>query len=191
VYGDYLCDLRNGRCVQYPQYLRACGGTSFVVAVARKHVQLFRVAHERMSVVDIDVAYGFHPLKQVEVDGLHERAGAYVVQKGVLLVRAEERRVCETVCVRPLGEGQFCPWSEMPPWSVSTVHRRRNCRHTSLGFVRWRVRGYHIAIVVAVADEAPDFFIIVEAVKDEISVFVLAVGSGTNVKLERESPLSR
>jgi hypothetical protein len=35
-----------------------------------------------------------------------------------------------------------------------------------------------------VAGKTPDFFLAIETVKDEISVFVLAVGIGTNVKLE-------
>ena len=35
-----------------------------------------------------------------------------------------------------------------------------------------------------VSGETPDFFLAIETVKDEISVFVLAVGVGTNVILE-------
>jgi hypothetical protein len=59
-----------------------------------------------------------------------------------------------------------------------------------LALVWRRVTRYHIAfiaadgqVVVVVGDEAPDFFVAVDAVKDEISVFVLAVGSGTNIVL--------
>ena len=55
-------------------------------------------------------------------------------------------------------------------------------------FLVWRRVGCHLGLAVdKVAGKAPDFFLAVEAVKDEISVFVLAVGIGANVILENAS----
>ena len=138
-----------------------------------------------MSLVDVDVAHGL-PVREEEVDSLDERAGAHVVQEGVRTARAEERRVREAVCVRRLGERYLRPRSEVAARGVATVHRRGDRGHPSLALV-WRcVARYHIGFdgkVVIVGDEAPDFFVAVDAVKDDISVFVLAVGSGTNIVL--------
>ena len=46
----------------------------------------------------------------------------------------------------------------------------------------------HLAVDSKIAGEAPDFLEAIVAIKDEISIFVLAVGPGTNVILE--SPLN-
>jgi hypothetical protein len=46
----------------------------------------------------------------------------------------------------------------------------------------------HLVLDSKIAGEAPDFLVAILAIKDEIPIFVLAVGLGTNVKLE--NPLS-
>jgi len=48
--------------------------------------------------------------------------------------------------------------------------------------------GRHLVLDSKIAGEAPDFLVAILAIKDEISIFVLAVGPGTNVILE--NPLS-
>jgi hypothetical protein len=53
-------------------------------------------------------------------------------------------------------------------------------------FLVWgRVGCYFWLAIDKVAGKTPDFFLAIETIKDEISVFVLAVGIGTNVILER------
>jgi len=53
-------------------------------------------------------------------------------------------------------------------------------------FLVWgRVGCYLWLSIDKVAGKTPDFFLAIVAVKDEISIFVLAVGTGTNVILER------
>ncbi len=50
--------------------------------------------------------------------------------------------------------------------------------------VWWRVRCHLGLPIDKVAGETPDFFLAVETVEDEISVFIFAMGIGTNVILE-------
>jgi len=50
--------------------------------------------------------------------------------------------------------------------------------------VWWRVRCHLGLPIDKVAGETPDFFLAVEAVEDEISIFIFAMGIRTNVKLE-------
>jgi hypothetical protein len=53
-------------------------------------------------------------------------------------------------------------------------------------FLVWgRVECYLGLAIDKVAGKTPDFFLAIETVKDEISVFVLAVSIGTDVILER------
>lgn len=53
-------------------------------------------------------------------------------------------------------------------------------------FLVWgRVGCYLWLTIDKVAGKTPDFFLAIETVKGEVSVFVLAVGIGTNVILER------
>jgi hypothetical protein len=77
--------LLNGHGPRYQQHL--CTGGAPVAAVARIDVQRLWIAHERVSLVDVNVAHGL-PVHEAEVDGLDERAGAHVVQEGVRPVRA-------------------------------------------------------------------------------------------------------
>jgi len=142
-----------------------------------------------MSLVHVDIADSadMHPLLlqvlfDIELDRLHKRARAHVVQERVLVVRAEQRRVRESVRERKFGEGQLGPRTEVPTWRVSVVHRRGECRRTSLFPVRRRM-ARSLVVDCKVACEAPDFNVAVEAVKDEIAIFILAVGPGTNVIL--------
>ena len=57
-----------------------------------------RLAHEHMSLAHIDVAY----ILRSDIDRLHERSRAYIVQVSAIHACTEERRVCESVRA---GEG--------------------------------------------------------------------------------------
>jgi hypothetical protein len=61
-------------------------------------MERLRLAHEYMSFVHIDVAYIF----RTDIDRLHERSRAHIMQVSAIHSRAEERRVCESVRA---GEG--------------------------------------------------------------------------------------
>jgi hypothetical protein len=55
-------------------------------------------------------------------------------------------------------------------------------------FLVWRRVGCYLWLSIdKVARKTPHFFLAIETVKDEISVFVFAVGIGTNVILETQS----
>ena len=143
-----------------------------------------RCAHERVSLVHVDVpdaATQTHLV--IEVDRLHEYTRAHVVQGRVVVARAHERRIRESVRGREFGEGQLGPWSEVAQRCVSVVHRRGKCRRAPLCPVRRRM-ARHLALVRKIAREAPDLPAAVHAIKDEISILVVAVGLGTNVILE-------
>jgi hypothetical protein len=59
-------------------------------------------------------------------------------------------------------------------------------------FLVWRRVGRCLWLAIdKVAGKTPDFFPAIETVKDEISVFVFAVGIGTNVVLEMPSFIVR
>jgi len=67
-------------------------------------------AHERVSLVHVDVADATTRMGlDIEVDHLHEYTCAHVVQERVLVVRAKERRIRESVRARGFGEGQLGP----------------------------------------------------------------------------------
>ena len=148
-------------------------------------------AHERVSLVRVDIADSaadllfilLQPLFDIEFDRLHRRARAHVVQERVSVVRAEQRRVRESERERGFGERQLGPRTEVPTWCVSAVHRCGERRRTSLSLVRRRMACGSLVVDRKVAGEAPDFDAVVDAVKDEIAIFVLAVGQGANVRL--------
>ena len=162
-------------------------------------------AHERMSLVHVDITKSadfllthhqlhlylqlflphlIRPLLDIEIDRLHKRASAHVVQECVFGIRTEQRRVGESECERGFGEGQLGPRTEVPTWRVSVVHRRGECRGTSLFLVRRRMARTFV-VDSKVAGEAPDFNVVLVAVKDEIAIFILAVGPGRKVRLGR------
>ena len=169
---------------QSVRYLQHLGG----VAVPRIHTQGVRIAHERVSLVHVDVADATTRTRlDIKVDRLHEYTRAHVVQERVLVVRAKEGRIRESVRARGFGERQLGPRSEAALRRVLGVHRRGECRRASLSLVRRRM-ARHLVLDSKIAGEAPDFLVAILAIKDEIPIFVLAVGLGTNVKLE--NPLS-
>lgn len=134
-----------------------------------------------MSLVHINIAH----IRKANVNRLHQRARVHVMQKCTIRARAEERRVRESVRARERGEGQRGPGAEVPAVSVAWVDRRREERVCpSLFLVWWRVGGLLGLAVCKVAGQTPDLLLAFEAVEDEISIFILAVGIGTNVKLE-------
>ena len=147
-------------------------------------------AHEHMSLVHVDMAdsaivtchFLQRPFLDIEIDGLHKRARAHVMQERLFVSRAEQRRVRESERECVFAEGQLGPWTEMPAWRVSAVHRRGERRRTSLSLVRRRMLR-SLVVVRKVAGEAPDFKVFVEAVKDKIAIFIFAVGRFTNVSL--------
>ena len=100
----------------------------------------------------------------------------------MFVVRIEKRRVGESVHEHRFWEGQLGPRTEVPTWRVSVVHRRGERRRASLSLVRRRV-ACSLVVDCKVAGEAPDFEVAVEAAKDEMTIFILAVGPGANVKL--------
>ena len=144
-------------------------------------------ANEHMSLVHVDIADSasqllLQPLLDIEIDRLHRRARAHVVQERVFVIRTEQRRVRESVHERNFWEVQLGPRTEVPTWRVLVVHRRGERRRTSLSLVRRRI-ARSLVFDCKVAGEAPDFNVILVAVKDEITIFILAVGPATNVRL--------
>ena len=163
-------------------YLQHLGG----IAVPRMYIQDMRCAHERVSLVHVDVpdaATQTHLV--IEVDRLHEYTRAHVVQERMLVARAHERRIRESVRAREFGEGQLGPWSEVAQRCVSVVHRRGKRRREPLCLVRRRM-ACHLALNNKIVREAPDFPAAIHALKHEISVLVVAVSLGANVILENQ-----
>ena len=133
-------------------------------------MQRLELTHEHISFVHIDVA----DILKAEVDRLHERTRAHVVQKRPLAARAEERRVHEAVRAGLHGEDQPGPGPEVPALRMSVVEHREELACALLFLVRRRV-GRHLA-GCTVAGQAPNVLLTIGAIVDEISVFVLAVG---------------
>lgn len=158
---------------------------------ALKHTQRLRRAHEYVSLAHVDVADLFEA--GLKLDRLHQQPRAHVVQECAVRASAEERRVGESVRAGDYGEGQLGPRSEMTARAVAASGCRRRRRLPEericplLLLVRWRMGGGHLA-VGKITGQAPDFLLSIIAVKDEISVFVLAVGIGANVMLVNAAP---
>src|SRR6266702_5045973 len=148
-------------------------------ALPRKHMHRIRLAHERVALVHVDVA----EIPETVVDGLHEGTRAHVVQESMLVARGYECRVREPVRVRGLGERQQRPGPELPSRRVLMVYRRSPGGRAHLLVVRRRTGG-DLVLGGKVTGQAPDFLLPVFAVKDEISVFVLAMGMGADVRLQ-------
>jgi hypothetical protein len=168
--GVHRSDLSDRDVARYPEHLRA--------AAPRKHVQRVGLAHEYMPLVYVDVTDGL----DVDIDRLHQRARAHVVQKRVVLARADERRVRESVRVRQFAEGQLRPGPEMPAGCVSVVHHGGERGGAPLPLVRRRMDGCLSG--GNVAGHAPDLLLSIEAVEDEVSIFILAMRRETDVVLE-------
>ena len=176
-------DLRERNIERYAQHL-----VTPIRVAARIHIQRLGLTHEHISLIHIDVA----DIRKAEVDRLHERARAHVVQKRPLAARGEESRVREPVRARERGERQLGPGPELPARRMFMVHRRKKIACAYLLLVWWCV-GCHLASGT-VAGQAPDFLLAIAAIVDEISVFVLAVGRGTNgnrLQTRRESLVSQ
>ena len=162
-------DLREQNSVGYAQH----HGAPIRVAT-RIHIQRLGLTHEHITLIHIDV----EDILTVNVDRLHERTCAHVVQKRTLAARADESRVCEPVRARERGERQLGPGPKLPARRIFMVYRREKFACAYLLLVR-RCVGCHLADGT-VAGQAPDFLLAITAIVDEISVFVLAVGRGTN-----------
>jgi hypothetical protein len=160
----------------YPQHL--------VPAIrSREHMQRLRLAHEHMPLVHVDVAYIFRS----DIDRLHERPRAHIMQVRVIHACAEEGRVCESVRAREGWEGELGPGSEMPARRMASMCRDRGEElvRPFLFRVWWRERRHLWLALDKVTSKTPDFLLAVEPVKHEISIFVLAVGVGAHVVLDR------
>ena len=151
-------------------------------------MQRLGLTHEYISLVHIDIA----DILKAEVDRLHERTRAYIVQKRPIPARAEERRVHEAVCAGQHGEDQAGPGPEVPALRMLVVEHREELACALLFLFRRRV-GRHLA-GGTVAGQAPNVFLTVGAIVDEISVFVLAVGRekrDERLQTRRESLVSQ
>ena len=120
----------------------------------------------------------------IDLDRLYQRARAQVVQERVLIVCAEERRVHDSVCGRDFGEGYLGPRLEVATRRASVVRCRGGRRNESLLLIRRRCMGGLLTPDDDVTDKAPNFFAAIDAVKDEISIVILAVCLGTYIILE-------
>ena len=147
-------------------------------ALPRKHMDRVRLAHECVSLVHVNVA----DCPEIDVDRLHERTGAHVVQESLLGVRAYERRVRESVRGRVLMGLQQRP-PELPTGRILMVHRGGAGGRVHLLAVRRRMGG-DLAFCGEVAGQTPDFLFPVKAVENEIPIVVLAVGRKADVRLQ-------
>src|SRR6266571_5189438 len=97
-------------------------------ALPRKHMHRILIAHERVALVHVDIA----GRPETDVDRLHEGTRAHIVQKSMLVARAYERRVSESVRVRRLADPQQRPGPELPTRCVLMVHHRGASGHVHL-----------------------------------------------------------
>ncbi len=180
--GDKLVPGHEDRILHEPTTLY--GGVrrylqDLAAALPRKHMHCIRLAHERVALVHVDVA----EIPKTDVNGLHEGTRAHVVQESMFVARGYECRVREPVRARGLGERHQCPGPELPTRRVLMVHRRGAGGRMHLLVVGRRTGG-DLVLGGKVAGQTPDFLLPVFAVKDEISVFVLAMGMGADVRLQ-------
>jgi len=91
-------------------------------------------------------------------------------------------RVHESECEHKFREGQLGPRTEVSAGCMSVVHHCSEHQRTSLSLVRRRIA--RSVVNCKVAGDAPDFNVVLVAVKDEIAIFILAVGAGMDVGLE-------
>ena len=147
----------------------------------RKHMYRVRLARECVSLVHVDVA----KRPETDIDRLHLRTRAHIVQESTLVARAYECRVRESVQVRELVRPQQCPRPELPTRCVLMVQRRGAGGHVHLLALRRRIGG-DLALGGKFAGQTPDFLrpVFVVTVKDEIPAVVLAVGTGADVRLQ-------
>jgi hypothetical protein len=125
--------------------------------------------------------YGTERL-EIEVDRLHERTRAHVVQESLLFARTYERRVHESVHARGgIGERQQRPGPKVPTRCVLLVHIRGASGRGYLREVRRRVECH--LVLGKVTGQAPNFFVSV-LVKDKKPVVVLDAGTWADVRLQ-------
>jgi hypothetical protein len=125
--------------------------------------------------------YGTERL-EIEVDRLHERTRAHVVQESLLLARTYKRRVHESVHARGgIRERQQRPGPELPTRCVLLIQIRGSSGRDHLREVRRRVERHLVLGKVTV--QAPNFFVSV-LVKDKKPVVVLDVGTWADVRLQ-------
>jgi len=121
-----------------------------------------------VSLVHIDVADAATWTQlDIEVDHLQEYTCAHVMQERLLVVRAKERRIRESIRAREFGEGQLGPRSEVAlwHWHISVVHRRGECRRAWLSLIGlidgliWQRMARHLVLDGKIAGEVSDFLV--------------------------------
>ena len=173
----HRCGLHFGyeHVVPHPKHLGA--------AIPRKHMYHMRLAHEHVSLVHVDVATVGYLGSPIDLDRLDQHARAQVVQEGVLIVCAEERRVHDSVCGREFRGEYLGPRPEVATRRVSVVRCRGGRRNKPLFLIWRRCMGGLFTPNDNVTSEAPNF-LAANVVKDEISIVILAVCLGMYIMLE-------
>ena len=96
-----------------------------------------RLTHECVALIHVNVRERL----DTDVDRLHKRTCAHVVQESFPGARTYERRVRESIRARPAGIPQQRPGPELPARRVLMIHRRGSGGCIHLTVVRRRMGG--------------------------------------------------